>query len=230
MLTPQVGGPTKVVHLTSVHQPFDNRIFHKECAALADAGYEVTLIAPRAEGDVVLKGVRVRALVIPRNRLERALRTVPQVYRAAIEDDAAIYHYHDPELMPAGALLRLRSKQVIYDVHEDYSGSMAGKQWIPKIFRRVASVGVRVCEWLFAVRCSRIIAATPTIARIFPAAHVTLVQNSPRMRELVSEDVVAYAEREPIVAHVGALSMDRGLMEMTRAVEIVAAQRPVKLV
>lgn len=222
--------PCRVVHLTSVHYSFDNRIFYKECATLAEAGYDVTLIAPNAEGDVVRRGVRLRALKPPRNRFERAFRTIPQVYRAAIEEDAEIYHYHDPELMPVGALLRLHGKRVIYDVHEDYAGSMAGKKWIPKLFRGIASWGVKFSERVFAVRCSRIIVATPTIAGFFPASMVTLVQNFPWIRELVIEDAVPYAEREPIVAHVGYLSRDRGLVEMAKAVELVSARLPVKLV
>jgi len=230
MKTVQSRARLKVVHLTSVHYPFDNRIFHKECSTLVAAGYDVTLIAASAEGDGMQKGVRLRALKLPRNRFERFLRTIPQVYSAALEEDAAIYHYHDPELMPVGALLRLNGKKVIYDVHEDYAGSMAGKQWIPGIFRGVASVGVRFCERAFTIFCSRIIVATPTIAGMFPSSKVTLVQNFPWMGELYTEDSIPYADREPIVAHVGALSQDRGLVEMTKAVELVSAVRPVKLV
>jgi len=222
--------PCSVVQMTSVHRAFDPRIYLKECATLAAAGYKVTLIAPNAEGDVVSGGIRLRALTPPRNRIERFLRTIPQVYRAALEEDAAIYHYHDPELMPVGALLLLHGKKVIYDVHEDYSGSMGGKKWIPSLLRGIAAVGVRWCERVFAVRCSRIVVATPTIAAIFPGSRVTLVQNFPWIRELDCADAAPYADREPIVAHVGVLSMDRGLVEMAKAVEIVSARRPVKLV
>ena len=195
----------KVVHLTSVHHPYDNRIFHKECATLAAAGYQVTLVAPCAACDVIEGTVRVRALKPPPNRLVRALRTIPQVYWAALREDAALYHFHDPELMPVGALLRINGRKVIYDVHEDYAGSMAGKQWIPGLSRGIASWGVRICEHFFASRCSKVIAATPTIARLFPGLNVGLVQNFPWRDELAVADAPPYALRHPIVAHVGAL-------------------------
>jgi glycosyltransferase involved in cell wall biosynthesis len=214
-----------------VHRAFDNRIYHKECATLAEAGYDVTLIAANAEGAIADRnGVRLVELKPPRNRFERFFRAIPQLYRAALMEDADIYHFHDPELMPIGVLLRLHGKKVIYDVHEDYSGSMGSRKWIPAPLRGVAAWGVRGCERLFADCYSKIVAATPTIAGLFPSSKVTLVQNFPWIRELHSEDAVSYADREAIVAHVGALSMDRGLAEMAKAAELVAATRPVKLV
>ena len=227
----QAGARCKVVHLTSVHSPHDNRIFYKECATLANAGYDVTLIATgKADGFDKQSGVHLKALKPPRNRLERFWRTIPQLYRAALQEDAPIYHYHDPELMPIGALLRLHGKKVIYDVHEDYSGSMSSRLWIPRPLQGLASWGVRLCEKIFATRCSRVIAATPTIARLFPLSKVTLVQNFPWISELFREIAIPYCDRDPIVAHVGALTMDRGLAEMAKAVELVAAVRPLKLV
>ena len=34
----------KVCHITTVHRPFDTRIFYKECISLAKAGFEVYLV------------------------------------------------------------------------------------------------------------------------------------------------------------------------------------------
>jgi len=157
----------RVVHLTSVHHVFDTRIFHKECKSLASAGYDVTLIAPHTEGHLIRDGVRVKAVSSPSNRRERMTRTIWGVYQSALAEDAAVYHFHDPELMPIGALLKMHGKRVICDVHEDYSGSMSGKQWLPRQLHGPAAWGVSLCESVLAQSYDCVVAATPTIAAKF---------------------------------------------------------------
>src|SRR5262249_12583583 len=158
---------------------FDTRIFHKECKTLASSGYDVTLIAPLAQGDSVRDGVKVRAVPLPHNRRERLTRTVLQVYRAAVRQDAEIYHFHYPELTLAGVMLKLRGKKVIYDVHEDYGGTLEAKQWIPVALRGPAAMAFRICEASLADFYDRVIAVTPKIAGKFRADRTRLVQNFP---------------------------------------------------
>lgn len=48
-----------IVHMTSVHQRYDVRIFLKECTSLAEAGYKVTLIVADGLGDEVKNNVNI---------------------------------------------------------------------------------------------------------------------------------------------------------------------------
>ena len=109
----------KIAHLTTVHHPFDPRIFHKQLKSLRDAGYEAHLVAPHERSQTV-DGVSVVALPEVNGRYRRIL-LQGSVYRAARALDADCYHFHDPELIPVGYLLKKSTgARVIYDMHENY--------------------------------------------------------------------------------------------------------------
>jgi glycosyltransferase involved in cell wall biosynthesis len=201
-----------------------------ECRTLAMAGYDVTLIVPHPGGNLIEDGVKIRVVTPPRNRRERMTRTVHEVYRAAVEEKADIYHFHDPELMPVGVLLKLRGKKVIYDVHEDYPTTMPGKAWIPAALQGPVSLGVRICEATLTLACDRIVAATPKIAAKFNANRTRLIQNFPWKHELDCSAAPRYEKREAIAVYVGSLSDSRGWREMTTAAALAAKKIPMKLV
>jgi len=111
--------PLRVVHMTTVHPPFDPRIFYKQLATLRDAGYDVHLIAPHASAERVC-GIPIHALPRPEHRRQR-LALQPQAFRKARALEADIYQIHDPELLPLAFLLkRARGAPVVYDMHENY--------------------------------------------------------------------------------------------------------------
>lgn len=210
----------KVVHLTSVHVPFDNRIFYKECRSLADRGYSVTLVAPHDKDDEI-DGIRIRAVPKATGRRERMTRTVWWVYKAARKEKAKVYHLHDPELIPMGLMLRLGGVHVIYDAHEDLPRQILSKEWIPKSLRRIVAKGAELTEGVAARFLSGIVAATPAIARRFPAHKTVLVQNYPVVAEFVSVEAMPYPERSPLLAYVGGIATIRGAVEMVRAMELL---------
>ena len=109
----------RVVHLTTVHPPFDPRIFWKEAVSLGKAGYEVCVVARHTQAEMVA-GVRILPLT-PRPGRYRRMLLQREAFRKAQSLNAAVYHFHDPELIPlAYALKRTTGARVIYDMHEDY--------------------------------------------------------------------------------------------------------------
>src|SRR5512133_3327813 len=109
----------KTCHLTSVHPLDDVRIFHKECISLAANDFNVTLLGfdeqPYEENR---NGVNVISLFVPyKHRFQRLIRRTYAIYRKALEIDADLYHFHDPELLPVGLRLKRKGKIVIYDAH-----------------------------------------------------------------------------------------------------------------
>lgn len=206
----------KVAHLTSVHVASDTRILYRECATLAAAGYDVVLIA--AEGSPALPpGVRLRTVGAPRNRVDRMSRTVWRVYRAALEERADIYHFHDPELMGIGLLLRMHGARVIFDVHEDIPYDIADKVWIAPPLRppvaAASAVVLRAMQGLY----SGVVTATPAIARRFRNEHTVVVRNYPSLEELPQGPSPSFADRPANVVYVGSITELRCAFEMVRA-------------
>jgi glycosyltransferase involved in cell wall biosynthesis len=217
--------------LTSAHPPFDIRIFHKECKSLARAGYDVTLIASCPE-DCEVDGVRLRAIPKAKGRVERVTRTLRHVYRKAMETSADIYHFHDPELIPVGLLLRARGKKVVYDIHEDLPRCMPYKpylpRWVGKSFARIIEILEDSASRFF----SGLVTATPGIASRFCALNdrTVIVHNYPLARELTMLPSVPWESRDMAIAYVGSsVTIGRGGKEMVEAMGLLPADLKVTL-
>ncbi|MEW9698211.1 glycosyltransferase [Paenibacillus sp. SI8] len=144
----------KVVHLTTVHHPLDTRIYHKECSSLARNGFDVTLIAPYNEDLDNLAKAPFHLITQKKssNRWLRMTRDVWRVYRIAKEMRADVYHFHDPELLLIGVLLKKKHNHVVYDVHEDYETGIMQKKYLPRFVRLIASKIFRAVEMACAKR------------------------------------------------------------------------------
>ena len=213
----------RVVHLTSVHSAFDVRIFHKECRTLADAGYEVTLVAPHDKAEFV-DGVQIEPVSRNTSRRSRMTHTAWVVYRKALASGADICHLHDPELLPVGVLLKLAGRRVIYDAHEDLSEDILIKSWIPRRVRGLVSASSRAIEQLATHAFDFVVSATPTIAKNFHPKKNVIVQNFPVVDELVRGTEVPYTQRDPLLAYVGSITEVRGVQQMVAAMHELPAR------
>jgi len=174
--------PIKVCILTTVHQPFDIRIFHKEVKSLVNFGYKVTLIAQHSKNEIV-DGVKIIALPKPRNRFMRILGLTWRVSYLALRQRADIYHFHDPELILVGIVLRLLRKKVIYDVHEDVPKQILNKDWIWNVnIRKFVAFTMNTIEQIGAFLFNRIVVATPDIAKKFTKKKTVILRNFPILK------------------------------------------------
>jgi glycosyltransferase involved in cell wall biosynthesis len=213
----------KVCVLTSVHIPFDGRVFHKEACSLAKAGYEVVLIA-RHDKEETVAGVRVIPLPKPRSRLHRMTGVLWRLYRLAVRENADVYHFHDPELMIVGLLLKLRGKKVIWDVHEHYPNAILDKYYLSKPLRRIVSKSFDWFERAVARFYDYVIYTTPFVG----ARYQEMKVRSGRIENYPILSLSKTFERDPQdkIIYLGAMSRIRGLIEVIEAFSRVAKQHP----
>jgi glycosyltransferase involved in cell wall biosynthesis len=153
-----------VCHLTSVHQQFDIRIFRKQLLSLKKAGYDVYQISQGESG--IRKGIKLIGLgEVPKSRLKRILFFTKKIYKAALKLDSDIYHVHDPELLPAAAKLAKRGKIVIFDSHENVTGQIEEKTYIPKLFRKIIAKVYSVFEKNVLKKLSGVICVSPNFTQ-----------------------------------------------------------------
>ena len=198
-----------ICHITSVHSANDTRIFHKECKTLVNAGYAVTLVVQH-ETDEVINGVQIKGIKAPKSRKERMLKTAKQVYIRALECNADIYHFHDPELIGVGLKLKRKGKKVIYDVHEDVPRQILSKHWIPAPLRKIVSWVEVKTENYTSKRFDYIITATPYIRDRFLKInkHTVDVNNYTLLSELHIPEL-NWDYKELVVCYVGGIGQIR---------------------
>jgi len=213
----------RVCVLTSVHLPFDGRVFHKEAKSLAKAGFDVVLIACHDKEETV-GGVRIVPLPQPRNRRQRVTKVLWRLWRLAVKEDADVYHFHDPELILVGLLLKLRGKKIIWDVHEHYPNSILDKFYISKSLRRLVSKSFDLFERAVVRFFDYVIYTTPFVG----ARYETMKMPSGRIENYPMVELSEAFDKDPQekIIYLGGMSRIRGLVEVVEAFSIVAKKHP----
>ncbi|MBZ5570905.1 MAG: glycosyltransferase family 4 protein [Acidobacteriia bacterium] len=219
----------KVAHLTSVHPVFDARIFQRECKSLVRLGCEVVLVAPHGLDEIV-EGVQIRAVHPLQSRILRLMLTAFRVFRRALHENADIYHFHDPELIPVGLLLRMLGRRVIYDIHEDLPRTIESKFYLRVWCRRPLKWAA---EWVEDFACrwfSALVVATPTIARRFCDTNprTIVVCNFPVLKDFPRSEA-PWSDRTMSVAYIGSIPQARGIHELVRAMSLLPSDSPVRM-
>ncbi|HSJ31049.1 MAG TPA: glycosyltransferase family 4 protein [Longimicrobiales bacterium] len=130
-----------------------------------------------------------------------------------------LVHFHDPELIPLGLVLKTLGYRVIYDAHEDLPRQILSKHWIPSWLRHATARTMALVEWIAGRTFDGVVAATPTIAKRFPEHKRALVPNFPIGSELLRLNSTPHRNRPPWFVYVGGIAAIRGAREMVAALE-----------
>lgn len=212
-----------VVHLTTVHQPRDNRIYNKETRALAEAGVDVTLVA-RAEADDPDSTPPLVALPPVRGRIRRVLQGQLAAWRTLSRLAPAVVHIHDPELVPM-AWLWSRSHRacVIYDAHEDLVAQISTKPYLPEVAKPAARAVAKVLVATADRQMDGVVAATESVAAGFSNPNTVVVRNYPWLRDYPDANPAPVPGR---VVYAGDLTEERRFSFMLEVITAARALRP----
>lgn len=200
----------RVVHMTTVHHPHDPRIYYKQCLSLQRANYETYLIAQPADEPIEAgDGVKHIPLKKYNSRLKRMLFGTWEAYKKAKQLQADIYVFHDPELMPIGALLKRENNIVIYDIHEDYVTSILQKPYLKRPLRRMLARGYRIAEKLFT-RKMELSLAEKYYEQLYPKG--TTILNYPLLNERFLEIDRSKQQNVDKLIYTGNVTEDRGAL------------------
>ena len=142
-------GALTICHLTPVQDRLDSRTYIMEMLPLTKHGCSLTLIG--AHGlDQMQQPINFVSIPRRQSRVMRILLAVGVAFRA-VHHPAQLYHLHNPEMIPAGLVLKLwAGKKVVYDTQEDHPSMMLTKAYLPSAIRRTAGKVVASFERLAA--------------------------------------------------------------------------------
>lgn len=210
----------KIAHVTSAHFALDPRIYQKECISLMEAGFDVTVIGSHSTGGVI-NNIKIVSVSIPKNRILRILSGPYRVGKECFKGGYQILHFHDPELLPLGIVMKMFRKRVIFDMHEHIPLQIKSKNWIAKPFRGIASTLFGWLEYIICNLFDGLVAATPLIAERYDTSKCVVVQNFPQISEIGKTSIRPYGERPNRVLYLGNVSEMRGMKEMMSAFQIL---------
>lgn len=213
-----------VCHFTTAHSQLKSRSFHREFLPLASAGLRVSYASP-AKSPVARGGISFVSLPARKSLFQSLFRTAA-LLKTLVRESANLYHFQDPELLPAAFALKLFfRKRIVYDAYEDFPSAVANKKSIPRFLRPLASrIFARVEN--AAARCfNGLMTADPLTLRRFArrgASRKIVFYNFPNM------DLFLPPRPGPKpfdLVYRGGLSERAGIYVLLEAVHLLRAER-----
>ncbi len=204
--------------MTSVHPRDDSRIYHKQAKTLASR-YRVLMLAHDGEEGLDGAGIAHLQIGVPKGRLARIASSWARYLLAALKSGARICIIHDPELIPAGLLLKRCGRRAVVDLHEQLGAQTLTKDWIPAFLRPAASVLAGGLVRAASRRFDAVLCASPAIRREL-GGRATVIRNYPLAEEYPPSAAPA---RTGDACYIGTISVRRGMETMARSARLAGA-------
>ena len=203
---------------SSVHRWNDNRILYKEALSLSKK-YQVEVHAPAEFEKKHLKGIDIYGL--PLWEKEKDRRTIRlELWRRLSCSDAAIFHFHDPELIWIGIKAELvLQKKVIYDIHENVSATIMRKKRLNLVQKVLYSIAHKLLEHIAGFIFDHFILSD--LYKSPRASATTIIFNYPIIPETINNNT-----KDIDLLYLGAVTEDRGIFIIIEVVKKLIKRYP----
>lgn len=204
-----------------MHGPIDKRVVHKEARALVEVGYDVVHICPHQDSVSISDGIKTITYPPP-SGIKSRIKQLRKLYKLGKEANADVYHCNEVDSWLVGLVLKmLKSKKVIFDVHEHYP-SVFSENHMPRPIRPLINGMIRLMFWVLGPMTDYIVLAKQSVARDFVTARkkCVLVQNFTPLSAVEKFQEISDAsklENDFVAVHVGLIGRVRGWPQILAA-------------
>jgi len=214
----------RVCIFTSGHRVLDARVFYRQAMSLAHNGYHVQIWGDHPK-DEIIENIDIHAVPKFSNGLVGKISSSFRFFFHLYNVKADIFHFHDPDLIFCGLLLRAIGKKVVMDVHEDFKLTIIKKRKkYPKHIGYCFAVFFDMVEKITAMLLSGVIVVSEEIARKFYFANVAVVRNFP----IIDENSISHdrSDQSFIVIYSGVIGESRGCWSILEGFSLFCRRFP----
>lgn len=207
--------------MSSMHDALFIRLFHKIAATTAKAGYDTYCIAFHPYEEKI-QGVQIIPIPKSAGFFGRIISSF-RVFRQALILRPKICHIHTPLLYPWIPLLRLNGIVVIIDMYENQCKSFELRTYIPLFLRAPCAFIYRFIEKILIYDIPVVFAEYSYKKDYAWIKRSCTVLNLPLLDALLS--IKNDKKLTPTIGYLGAISEERGSVELLKAVAALKKRR-----
>lgn len=208
-----------------MHRWDDVRIYQRACIGLLNKGFIIHLITTYPGKQPAETGLQLHWLK-PRQGWRRRIFSSREAYICALNIDADVFHFHDPDLLPWMLLLSYKGKKVIYDAHENYLERILGLK-LPNRIKLPLAKFWSIFERFCVAKYAGIITTTHSMLSLFSTVNIPklVVSNTPYLFEL--GDINLKVNKKPFTIYTSGSNSDkRNCMQTIEALPFILKKIP----
>ena len=199
-----------ICQLTTGHSLDDERILHRMAWTAHHMGLRSQVAGPGQDSSE-FEGISLSAVYDPSSRTWFTGRMFAWIRMVlwALRSSFRVFQIHDPDMLPAGLVLRTFGRKVVYDVHDDYQASFETKFASIPVLRSI----IPKSWWLFEKNAARffngVIVADRHLAKKFAKCDPLILGNYPGLN--FTDISNTSGELTFNILYVGGVTLARGL-------------------